>query len=185
MDEAINPRWEQFRELPNHPEMSVFPDREPRIRHQDVLDGEIELECPKCKYNLTGVSGAYCPECGIDIASEPISVFAAGDISLAWAAALVMDRAAISNMIVSGNFDPIIGMFATKSGMTHLMVPMKFVHDAIELLDSEFGKRIFKLGEKPAPKETSPDWICPHCGEENPGGFEICWQCGESAEPAS
>ncbi len=20
---------------------------------------------------------------------------------------------------------------------------------------------------------------CPHCGEENPGNFEVCWQCGE------
>lgn len=21
-------------------------------------------------------------------------------------------------------------------------------------------------------------WLCPSCGEENPGGFELCWRCG-------
>ena len=24
---------------------------------------------------------------------------------------------------------------------------------------------------------SGPDWKCEHCGEENPGSFEICWQC--------
>jgi hypothetical protein len=26
-------------------------------------------------------------------------------------------------------------------------------------------------------------WICPSCGEENPGTFEVCWGCGKSPEP--
>lgn len=25
-------------------------------------------------------------------------------------------------------------------------------------------------------------WSCPSCGEENPGGFELCWRCGTGVE---
>lgn len=24
-------------------------------------------------------------------------------------------------------------------------------------------------------------WVCSHCGEENAGSFELCWQCGQEA----
>ncbi|MBD3675805.1 MAG: DUF2007 domain-containing protein [Planctomycetaceae bacterium] len=27
-------------------------------------------------------------------------------------------------------------------------------------------------------------WSCPHCAEDNPGNFEVCWNCGESAPAA-
>lgn len=26
--------------------------------------------------------------------------------------------------------------------------------------------------------EALPDWRCPACGEEVPGGFDACWNCG-------
>ena len=28
---------------------------------------------------------------------------------------------------------------------------------------------------KPIP--SSPPWVCPHCDEEVPGEFDICWNC--------
>ncbi|MCB9865531.1 MAG: hypothetical protein H6816_02700 [Phycisphaerales bacterium] len=182
MDEAINSRWAQLRDLPGHPEMSVFPDREPRIRHVDALDSEFEFECPKCKYNLTGVSGEYCPECGIALAYEPVTVFTAAELSLVWAAALVLDRAAISNLIVTGSYDPVVGLFSRRSSLPHVMVPFKFIHDAIQLLEAEFGEREFKPGQRPnVQRPHLPDWTCPACSESNPGGFEVCWQCGADA----
>jgi len=27
---------------------------------------------------------------------------------------------------------------------------------------------------------SSPDKVCPHCGEHNPGNFLSCWQCGSA-----
>lgn len=31
-------------------------------------------------------------------------------------------------------------------------------------------------------RETS--WLCPACGEDNPGNFELCWNCGAADDPA-
>jgi len=180
MDEAIHDRWQQFRDLPNHPEMSVFPDREPVIRNEDVLEGGETFDCPKCGYSLIGIRADYCPECGIAVDYEPVTVFTAADLSLVWAAAMVMDQAAISNMIVTGSFDPIIGLFTSRSSMPHLMVPFKFIHEATALLEKQFGSREFGTGERPAAQESGPDWTCSHCGERNPGTFEVCWQCGQA-----
>jgi hypothetical protein len=28
------------------------------------------------------------------------------------------------------------------------------------------------------------DRPCPGCGEDNPGGFELCWRCGDDLPPA-
>lgn len=27
------------------------------------------------------------------------------------------------------------------------------------------------------PRETTPAWSCPHCGEKLDGVFDACWQC--------
>lgn len=29
------------------------------------------------------------------------------------------------------------------------------------------------------PELVHPARVCPHCGEENPAGFEVCWNCEE------
>ena len=44
---------------------------------------------------------------------------------------------------------------------------------------------VVKEGDAPRAQELvqriehgeKSDWICSHCGEKNPGGFECCWSC--------
>jgi hypothetical protein len=28
-------------------------------------------------------------------------------------------------------------------------------------------------------------WICPHCDEENPQSFDLCWNCGRDKNSGS
>ncbi|MEZ6085793.1 MAG: hypothetical protein R3E58_18045 [Phycisphaerae bacterium] len=178
MDDSLPSRWIELRELPGHPEMSVFPDRDPKIQNRYAPDVGEDLKCPKCHYLLTGIGAEYCPVCGIELSYEPITVFSAADQSLVWAAAMVLDQNEISNLMTSGSYDPILGIFTSRQSLPHIMVPFKFYHEAVQLLDTQFGQRLFKGGEKPSKLPEGPDWACSSCEEENPVSFEVCWNCG-------
>jgi hypothetical protein len=177
MDETLPTRWEQFRDLPSRPEVSVFPDRAPRISHRNVLTPH-GFKCPRCKYDLTGMAADYCPECGTDLAYEPIEIFSAADLSLVWAAAMQLDQNQISNLIVTVNCDPLVSVLTGATGMPRVMVPFKFFYEAVDVLEACFGKRFFRHGEQPPRDAAKTPWTCTGCNEECPGDFEICWNCG-------
>lgn len=48
--------------------------------------------------------------------------------------------------------------------------------------DFERGQEIIAAYER-APQVTD-SVLCPQCGEENPGSFQLCWQCGGGLELA-
>jgi hypothetical protein len=177
VDQPLPSRWTRFQNLPNPPEVSVFPDRAPRLHHRHA-DESFKLRCPACDYALRGLPGDYCPECGLDLAYEPINVFTAHDLSLVWAAGLLLDREEISNLIVTGGSDILQGMGLSFSGRPRLMVPFKFFSEAVELLDREMGGRDFAAGMRPEAPPAGPPWRCEGCQERNPGSFELCWSCG-------
>ncbi len=52
----------------------------------------------------------------------------------------------------------------------------------VPIADSEQAKRL--LAELNEDRSDRPDWHCASCDEENPGSFDLCWQCGESAQLA-
>jgi hypothetical protein len=48
--------------------------------------------------------------------------------------------------------------------------------------DADFEAAIAHLKSQPAPSTTPrADWKCSSCHEENPGNFELCWNCGAPA----
>ena len=50
------------------------------------------------------------------------------------------------------------------------------------ITDADFDAAIALLKSQPAPSTTvRADWKCPSCHEENPGNFELCWNCGATA----
>lgn len=180
VDASLPYRWTHLRELPNNPQVSVFPDRPPRLTLRDTGD-RFDLRCPHCAYALRGRTANYCPECGLDLAYEPIAVFTAADISLIWAAALILDRAEISNLIAMNAPDVLQPLPTRRAAMPRIMVPFKFFCEAADRLEAEFGAREFALGQGPLRPEVGPAWPCPGCGEENPGNFDVCWHCGRLA----
>jgi hypothetical protein len=48
--------------------------------------------------------------------------------------------------------------------------------------DLSRARHVFERFERPLP--AAPPMACPECGEENPAGFEICWNCAAPTAPA-
>jgi len=51
-----------------------------------------------------------------------------------------------------------------------------------DLHDMKRARQVFDGFERPS--STSQPSRCPACGEENPAGFEICWNCAAPTAPA-
>lgn len=47
-------------------------------------------------------------------------------------------------------------------------------------LDFERGRKIVTAYEQALQMDYTV--FCPQCGEENPGNFQLCWQCGSGLE---
>lgn len=64
---------------------------------------------------------------------------------------------------------------------SHLFYPTLCVTDDD---DFEAAVEVLRNFHNNPPPLHAP-WLCPKCGEEVPGNFEECWQCGApQAEPA-
>lgn len=53
-----------------------------------------------------------------------------------------------------------------------LRVASEFYFEVLWLLQRARGEM-----EQARAASGAHDWTCPHCGEQNPGHFEICWNC--------
>lgn len=58
---------------------------------------------------------------------------------------------------------------------------LPFVDNNPELWVEEFhyarALELIKQIQQPV-SAFQQDWVCSNCGEESPGNFELCWQCG-------
>ena len=46
--------------------------------------------------------------------------------------------------------------------------------------DAQFTRARGILNEFESSAPTATLTVCDRCGEQNPGNFELCWQCGEA-----
>ncbi|GAG47044.1 unnamed protein product, partial [marine sediment metagenome] len=56
--------------------------------------------------------------------------------------------------------------------VTRLRVPSEFYFEVLWLI-----RRAREEMEAVRAAGESRRWRCPRCGEENPGHFEVCWNC--------
>lgn len=146
------------------------------------------LRCRACGYPLAGVTRAACPECGAAFTLEdyiPEGAFppliADGQmVHVTDELAELFD--AYHLPIVEMN-DPIAQVFGggvvpwsvkSRRGAA-IAVPRERWFEAVDLI------RRWRLAEElpppPDEPEPGPDWSCGACGEENPGHFQVCWNC--------
>ena len=46
--------------------------------------------------------------------------------------------------------------------------------------DVEAARLLLEKADASTKTEDNQDWLCKYCREENPGTFEVCWQCGKT-----
>ena len=58
-------------------------------------------------------------------------------------------------------------------------IPFTHVYPEIWLLDERDESEARRLlAEYEQADRSARPTVCSNCGEENPAGFEVCWQCG-------
>ena len=63
---------------------------------------------------------------------------------------------------------------------------ISFMPTLCVLSDADFDAAIALLKSNSTPNsELRADWKCPACQQENPGNFELCWNCGAAAPAAT
>lgn len=143
------------------------------------------LSCKQCGYPLANLTEHVCPECGRAFTLEEYipdgampALFADGQQVRATDELLELFASYdIPHVSMPGPSFAMFGGLSLSRQHNHppLAVPRERYFEAIDLV------RRYKLNEElpppPEPTPSGPDWRCDACGEENPGSFEVCWNC--------
>jgi predicted RNA-binding Zn-ribbon protein involved in translation (DUF1610 family) len=153
--------------------------RPPRFTGDELPFPDFGLTCAACGAPLAGAPDHTCPDCG-----EPFDAQALRP-RREW---FIIDASLCGSLPVAG-----VQSVLAAEAVPHVPVDEKSVgeiigghgalHDRLRA-PSEFYFEVLWLLQK-ARKEVErvrgaggrPDWRCSHCGEENPGHFEVCWNC--------
>ncbi len=148
---------------------------------------DLGIKCLTCGYPLAGLPSHRCPECGVEFAMEdhipkgdfPPLIFNAKEVIATLENLDLFKQARIPVIELARAGDMLYGIGGATYTGPHLGVARMMYFDAIDLL------RRHQLGELANPDDASttspdkPDWTCSACDEENPGTFDICWNCGK------
>lgn len=146
------------------------------------------LACAGCGYPLARLTRMSCPECGraVDLGeyipegAMPTLYSEGQPVRYTEAVAALLKLYAIPHVQMTDQAGLLPGLAVGGSRLAGpVAVARTHYFEAIDLLRRQ------KLGEPmPDPPPASGaikgiDWACPACGEENPGHFEVCWNCGQ------
>lgn len=137
------------------------------------------LQCGSCGAALAGAEGTQCPHCG-----ESFDVTAllphrkwflldrelAGDVPVA-GLQVVLANEHVPHVPVDEKTASEIWSGPSLTTQ-RLRVPTEFFFDVLYLIE-----RVRR--EMETIRATNPsDWNCSACREDNPGNFDVCWNCG-------
>ena len=146
---------------------------------------DLGLCCLACGYGLAGLPRHRCPECGRAVVIDehiprgdfPIVIFDGQELVNTPETVELLRRYRIPYQQIRGVIESTIGLGVAMSARCKIGVIRECYFETIDLLRRQ------ALGQPmpAAPPLEQADWKCPGCGEENPGTFECCWNCGEAA----
>jgi predicted amidophosphoribosyltransferase len=159
--------------------------RPPRFTGQELPLPDFGLNCPDCHEPLAGATVFACPACSRAFDLESCQP------AREW---FLLDKEICGELPIPG----VMALFATEGVpyipvgertmseiwggqsmvVTQLRLPSEFFFEALRLVrraQIEFAE-IRDAGD-------AGNWSCPACGEENPGHFQVCWNCQKSHAP--
>jgi rubrerythrin len=154
--------------------------RDPRLTGQELPLPDFGLQCPRCQQPLAGARERTCPHCAAPF--DPAAWRPARD----W---FVLDTELCGRLPIAGvqallaaedvPYFPMTEMTLSEiyggQGVmvARLRVPTEFYFEVRWLLE-----RARQETEAARAAGKQAQWRCPRCGEDNPGHFELCWNCG-------
>ncbi|MFO0837716.1 MAG: hypothetical protein U1D55_04255 [Phycisphaerae bacterium] len=156
--------------------------RPPRFTGDERPLPDFGLACAQCRAPLAGAAADSCV-CGQAFALrrwQPRGAWFLIDADFAKplglsAAEIVLSSEQVPYIPLNNRSLPEIVMGTSPLG-ARLLVPSEFYWDARYHLSAAARRAI------EARSQARAEWRCPACGEDNPGHFEICWNC-EAARP--
>lgn len=146
---------------------------------------DLGLCCRNCGYGLAGLPRHQCPECGRKFTMDehippgdfPVVIFDGKELRNTPDVIDLLRRYQIPYLEILRPTEAIVGYGGPVLGPARIGVVRESYFEVIDLLRR-------RRHQAPLPPPPSPrggaDWCCPACGEENPGNFEVCWNCGEA-----
>ena len=150
----------------------------------DVLPvPDLGLCCLNCGYGLAGLPRHRCPECGRTFTMDehippgdfPVVIFYGQELRNTPDVLVLLRRYQIPYLEILRQTEAIIGYSGALLGGARLGVIRESYFEVIDLLRRQARQE--PLPPSPCTQEQAA-WLCPGCGEENPGNFEVCWNCG-------
>ena len=153
--------------------------RDPRFTGRESPLPDFGLRCPQCDHPLVGAVGSACGHCGA--AFDPavwrphgawfvLDAELCGALPIAGVQALLAAEGVPYFPVMEMTISEIYG--GQSIMVNRLRVPSEFYFEVRWLLQSE---RREVEAVRAAGEQTQ--WRCSHCGEDNPGHFEVCWSC--------
>ena len=155
--------------------------RPPRFTGDELPSPEFGLSCAACGQALAGATSPACPHCAAPFdlrALRPrrdwfiLDKVACGEVPVAGMLAVLAAELVPQFPVEERTSGEIFG---GHSGLfNRLRVASEFYFEVRWLLE-----RARQEMAQARAAGGADDWTCPGCGEQNPGNFEICWNCGK------
>ncbi|MFP4145211.1 MAG: hypothetical protein ACLFV3_08715 [Phycisphaeraceae bacterium] len=151
---------------------------------------DLGFVCRGCGYPLAGLNQWECPECGRPFTLEefiprggfPLLIAGGEPVRATDEMVDLLELYQIPYIAAEDALESALGGVSLGSSRRRppIAVPREQYLEAVDLV------RRLRLDEPlpdPPLRRSETEWTCPGCGEQNPANFDICWNCGEPADP--